>query len=44
MSKIEILHEPLEAVKEAHVIYSDVWASMNAGQKEVGTIGPNKGR
>jgi ornithine carbamoyltransferase len=36
VSTIEVRHDPQEAVIGADVIYGDVWASMNAGQKEEG--------
>ena len=35
-SSVEVRNDPLNAVRGADVIYGDVWASMNAGQKEEG--------
>jgi len=31
-AKVEVIYDPIEAVKGAHVVYTDVWASM--GEKE----------
>jgi len=36
ISTVEVSHDPAVAVKGADIIYGDVWASMNAGQKEEG--------
>ena len=34
ISTVEVRSDPKDAVEGADVIYGDVWASMNAGQKE----------
>ena len=36
ISTVEVRCDPADAVRGADVIYGDVWASMNAGQKEEG--------
>ena len=36
VATVEVRNDPLNAVKGADVMYGDVWASMNAGQKEEG--------
>jgi ornithine carbamoyltransferase len=31
---VEVVHEPLEAVRHAHALYTDVWASMGQEQEQ----------
>ncbi|NPA33212.1 MAG: ornithine carbamoyltransferase [Aquificae bacterium] len=39
-AQVELVHDPHEAVKEADVVYTDVWVSMGEDSKEIDVFRP----